>query len=281
MLLAGTAVRPALAQTTIESTNHLAYGANIGWLDWRGDTNNGAAIGEYVCSGYIYSANVGWINLGSGAPANGIQYQNNSATDSGINTDGFGNLRGYAYGANIGWIAFENTGAPRVNLLTGVITGSVYSANCGWISLSNSFAQVQTDAVLRGTDSDHNGLPDAWELLNFGHLGVNPNADPDGDGMSNLEEYIAGTNPNDPASALAITAYGTTPGGTAASFTWDSSLTRFYTLEKTLNLSPPVTWLDSGLGILLPAGATTSCFLSDTNAPMRFYHVRAFRPLTP
>src|SRR5580698_6252529 len=76
------------AATTIDSVNRSAYGANVGWLDWVADTNNGAVIGEYVCSGYIYSANVGWINLGTGSPANGIQYQNNSATDFGVNQDG-------------------------------------------------------------------------------------------------------------------------------------------------------------------------------------------------
>src|SRR5262249_13519600 len=102
---------PARAATTINPGNKYAYGANIGWMDSRGDTNNGAVIGEYVCSGSIYSANVGWINLGSGAPANQIQYQNNSAADFGVNQDGLGNLRGYAYGANIGWINFEATGA--------------------------------------------------------------------------------------------------------------------------------------------------------------------------
>ena len=57
------------AATTINAVNKYAYGANIGWTDWRGDTNHGAVLGEYVCSGYIYSANCGWINLGSGAPA--------------------------------------------------------------------------------------------------------------------------------------------------------------------------------------------------------------------
>jgi hypothetical protein len=44
-------------------------------------TNNGAVIGDYVCSGYIYAANVGWINLGSGSPTNGIRYQNFSAAE--------------------------------------------------------------------------------------------------------------------------------------------------------------------------------------------------------
>src|ERR1051326_9018304 len=136
------------AATTITATNKFRFGGNIGWTDWRGNTNSGAVIGEYVCSGYIYAANVGWINLGSNAPANGIQYQNNSATDYGVNHDGLGNLRGFAWGANIGWINFENNGAPKVNLATGKLSGFVYSANCGWISLSNAFAVVQTDHII-------------------------------------------------------------------------------------------------------------------------------------
>ena len=142
------AASPVRAATTIDPVNRYAYGANLGWMDWCAATpTNGAVIGEYVCSGYIYSANVGWINLGSGSPANGIQYQNNSATDFGVNQDGLGNLRGYAYGANIGWINFENTGAPKINLITGQMSGYVWSANCGWISLSNAVAYVQTDTI--------------------------------------------------------------------------------------------------------------------------------------
>src|SRR5213075_140417 len=127
---------PCVGVTTINTTNQFAYGGNMGLLNWRGDTNNGALIGEYVSSGYIYAADAGWINLGSGRPANGIRYQNNSGADFGINHDGVGNLRGYAYGANIGWINFETNGAPKVDLSTGKLSGSIYSANCGWINLS-------------------------------------------------------------------------------------------------------------------------------------------------
>ncbi len=182
----------AYPATTINSVNHYACGANLGWTDWRADTANGAVIGEYVCSGYIYAANVGWINLGSGTPANGVQYLNNSAGDFGVNQDELGNLRGYAYGANIGWLSFENSGSPKVDLSTGKFGGYVYGANIGWISLSNALAYMQADTVAPGA-MDTNGLPVAWELLNFGHTGVDPNGDPDGDGMSNLQEYLAGT----------------------------------------------------------------------------------------
>jgi hypothetical protein len=135
--------------TTIATTNHYAYGANLGWLDWRGDTSHGAVIGTNVCSGYIYSANFGWISLGNGSPTNGVHYQNLSANDFGVNVDGSGNLSGYAYGANIGWINFTNFGAPppQVDLATGKLSGSVWSANWGWISLSNTVASVQTAAL--------------------------------------------------------------------------------------------------------------------------------------
>lgn len=274
------AMETAGAATSINATNKFAYGANIGWIDWRGDTNSGAVIGEYVCSGYIYSANVGWIHLGSNAPANGIQYQNNSATDYGVNQDGLGNLRGFAYGANIGWINFESSGAPRVDLKTGKLSGYAYSANCGWISLSNAFAVVQTDAILAGADSDGDGLADAWERSHFGGLAANPGDDSDGDGMSNKQEYLAGTNPNDLADKLVITSYSASSGGTTVNLSWASVATRCYTIEKTLDLSSS-SWLDSGLGLITPDGATTTRMLSDVTAPARFYRVRAIRPLTP
>ena len=44
-------------------------------------------------------------------------------------------------------------------------------------------------------DLDKNGLNDEWERRNFGQTGVDPNADPDADGQSNLKEMLAGTNP--------------------------------------------------------------------------------------
>jgi hypothetical protein len=54
-------------------------------------------------------------------------------------------------------------------------------------------------------DTDGNGLPDWWELKYFSVLtGTDPNADPDHDGVSNLNEYLAGTNPTNTASYFHI-----------------------------------------------------------------------------
>jgi|ERR1039458_7340839 hypothetical protein len=279
LLLAMILFLRAEASSTIDTGNRYAYGGNIGWLDWSGDTANGAVIGEYVCSGYIYSANVGWINCGNGSPTNNIQYQNLSAADFGVNNDGLGNLRGYAWGANIGWINFESTGAPKVDLLTGKLSGYAYSANCGWISLSNSVAYVQTDDIRQGALAP-NGLPIAWLLNNFGTTNVDASADPDHDGSSNLQEYFAGTNPNDASDCLRITSKSFASGGTNATITWKSASTRFYYVQKTLSLTSPV-WMDSNLGLIAPDGISTTRSFNDTNAPMRFYRVRVVRPLMP
>jgi hypothetical protein len=269
----------ARAATTIDPANHYAYGANLGWTDGRGNTTNGAVIGEYVCAGYIYSANAGWINLGNGAPTNGIYYQNLSANDFGVNQDGVGNLRGYAYGANIGWIQFETNGTPHVDLMTGKMMGYAWGANCGWISLSNAIAFVQTDAIARGTDSNGDGIPDAWELQNFGTLSIDPNGDPDHDGMSNLQEYLAGSDPNNVDDSLRITfiARSNSPPNNIT-LHWTSEPTRFYTIQFRETLDTNSVWADT---LSVGLGASNTVFNTGHTNETEFYRIRAFRPLTP
>lgn len=46
-------------------------------------------------------------------------------------------------------------------------------------------------------DDDNDGMPDAWELAYFGSLSHTANGDADGDGVSNLNEYLEGTDPTD------------------------------------------------------------------------------------
>src|SRR3981081_1986750 len=75
----------ANATSTINSTNAYAWAANLGWTNGRPSAADGVVISEFVCSGYIYGANFGWINVGNGFPVNNIQYQNNSVTDFGLN----------------------------------------------------------------------------------------------------------------------------------------------------------------------------------------------------
>ncbi len=47
-------------------------------------------------------------------------------------------------------------------------------------------------------DTDGDGIPDSWKLYYFGTTNVDADDDADGDGLTNLEEYLAGTNPLNP-----------------------------------------------------------------------------------
>ena len=56
--------------------------------------------------------------------------------------------------------------------------------------------------VVSPADINANGLPDGWEAA---YNLTDPNADPDGDGRTNAEEYLANTNPTNAASVFRIT----------------------------------------------------------------------------
>ena len=62
-------------------------------------------------------------------------------------------------------------------------------------------------------DRDNDGLPDVWELENFGNLDRDGTGDFDRDGLTDREEYIVGSNPMNAASgfpALAVESTGDT-----------------------------------------------------------------------
>ncbi|MGB0582995.1 MAG: DUF1800 family protein, partial [Limisphaerales bacterium] len=59
---------------------------------------------------------------------------------------------------------------------------------------SSSRPRVLANAVSLAGDVNGNGFPDAWESLHRA-TGLNPNGDEDGDGHTNLEEALLGTDP--------------------------------------------------------------------------------------
>jgi hypothetical protein len=66
-------------------------------------------------------------------------------------------------------------------------------ANIGQLKSLFSFELPPLDPLY---DGDNNGLPDAWEQFYFGQTGVDPNADFDGDGLTNLQEFQLRTDPH-------------------------------------------------------------------------------------
>jgi hypothetical protein len=61
--------------------------------------------------------------------------------------------------------------------------------------ISNLDEVTQGTSPLLAPDTNSNGLPDDWETFYFGAIGQNPNADPDSDGWSNIQEFQSATNP--------------------------------------------------------------------------------------
>lgn len=63
---------------------------------------------------------------------------------------------------------------------------------------NNAGSVLEVDLILKGvpiTDTDRDGLDDAWELAHFGSLERGPGDDPDQDGFSNAREQVLGTDP--------------------------------------------------------------------------------------
>jgi hypothetical protein len=92
-------------------------------------------------------------------------------------------------------------------------------------------------------DTDADGLPDAWELQYFPSISdprATPNADPDGDGYTNTQEYVAGTNPIDGTSRLKIDAV--TIVASAPSLHFSVAAGKTYTILYSDNLNSAV-WL--------------------------------------
>ena len=262
-----------MATTTIDPANQYGYGANIGWINAEANTNNGAVIGQAFCSGYIYSANCGWISLGDGSPDNGMSYANNSATDFGVNHDGHANLSGYAYGANIGWITFEQTyGQPKVDLMTGNLSGYAYGANVGWINLNG----IRT-LSLAAPDSDGDGIADAWEYAHTNILSALGSGDADGDGISDINEYLADTDPLDSGDYLRIS--NLQVSGSTNEITWPVKTTRLYTLEHTGALTNNTEWIATKPSFIPSSGPDITETVSGITATNRFYRVQAEPPL--
>jgi hypothetical protein len=275
----------AEAESNVNTNNRWAWSASVGWINCNTDPTNGAVIGEFVLSGWLYNESCGWIHLGNGEPTNGIHYTNVSSNDYGVNHDSTGNLEGYAWCASAGWITFEtNTGKPTVDLETGVFNGYAWGGSLGWIGFSNMHGYVQANSFDKGPDDDTDGIPDIWERIETGgtnSLGGGPDEDFDGDTVSDSNEYLAGTDPTNKNDYLHITSIDLN-SVTNPKITWASEASRMYRIEMDDDLVQPGGWLDSGLGLQGPdsgSGTTTRDLPSgfDTQA---FIRVKAVVPLS-
>ncbi len=276
----------ASAASTINATNHYAWGGNTGWIDFRPERPNagdGFQFGEFSCSGYLWSPNIGWINCGNGLPADGVQYANDNNNDFGVNHYGTGDLYGLAWAPNVGWINFgwwtlspTNAARPHVNLATGEFSGYAWSANCGWINLGSG--QLKTDRM-NIADTDGDGISDAFEIAYTGSLtNMTASSDTDHDGASDKNEYITLTDPLSANDALKITRLSKLSNVNSVEVEWTSSPARVYDIEAKLSLTD-TNWLHLDT---VPGGTGVSTVQAiEMGPPQAFFRVGVKLPLQP
>ena len=125
-------------------------------------------------------------------------------------------------------------------------------------------------------------LKDNWLAAMFGDDASNPAVagdllDPDSDGQSNESEFLANTNPLDPADRFAVEIIHFEKPHTSFQVTIPGKAGRRYVLERSLSLASPLwTAIDSST----PAQDADQLTLSDTSPPMpkAFFRVRVGLP---
>lgn len=132
-------------------------------------------------------------------------------------------------------------------------------------------------AVNLWIDSDGDGMSDSWMRQYFGHATGQVNDmsraqdDADGDGVSNLAEYLAGTIPNNPSSYLRMTGIGS--GGTnGVVVAWGSATNKLYSLQRTTSLLLP--FADVAQHILSTPPENSYVDATASNGAAFFYRVR-------
>ena len=197
--------------------------------------------------------------------------------DGGVSGSGiyicFGRAMGYM-GSLLGWVDAHGAGAQRSDPKDVSLAGYAYlpdgyynsSAPQGDAVRVYNFVRLVRGGDNSGVDHIGDGIPDWWRRQYFGGSGTTTNsqscaaADPDGDGCNNQGEYLAGTDPTNAASRLALTRIAVLTNG--VQLTWIGGTTACQYLECCTNLAAGL-WADiftnnpptSVTNVMLCAGA--------------------------
>jgi len=150
------------------------------------------------------------------------------------------------YGTQSGnYTATMDVGMNRTALLESLDPGTTYYIAVKAYSVSGVESDA-SDELVWVFDGDSDDMPDSWEIDHFGDVSgelTGKNADYDGDGMVNGNEYVAGTDPADPEdfASIAIVMKSGQPFASfmtlPASGSGYTGMTRFYSLEQSVNLA--------------------------------------------
>jgi hypothetical protein len=110
---------------------------------------------------------------------------------------------------------------------------------------NHSADEIHFSAFISPIDSDADGMPDEWESQHAGSLThLTATGDYDGDGLADSAEYVAGTNPTNSASVLAVSALVLDPD---LYLEWDTVPDRIYSIYWSTNLIDGFTCVESNL----------------------------------
>jgi hypothetical protein len=160
-----------------------------------------------------------------------------------------------------------------------ILDGSVISGSLSnnWLTVTNIGSGQHAIWASVTNAPSQTTLYNNWASSWFGTNATNPaiagqQADPDGDGMNNYEEFIAGTNPTDSQSSFTVkaTVSGGVPGSVLVTLAGHSG--RTYALQRSLSLESP-SW--SSVLTTGPLGSDQTLILSDPHSStvMAFYKV--------
>lgn len=179
--------------------------------------------------------------------------------------------------------SFELKAASPTYTLTAVINGQVatvkavnnVSQTAGTPSYTFNDYTPPTQGRMIQVDLYINQDPYlTWALQHFGDPnlpGAAKNMDPDGDGQTNEQEYLAGTDPTNGSSALRLTNFSRAAEGTSFSLTWQSTPGKSYQVQTCADLS---TWTDIGIPVTAIAAVTSTDVTISGNPARVFYRVK-------
>lgn len=156
----------------------------------------------------------------------------------------------------------------RLRVRLGNVTYLPIHLNGASALLTRPGERTRVDLTL-GEDADGDGLPDAWERALIAARGgrgtladIRPSGDDDADGMTNLQEYLAGTYAFDPQDGFALAILGVVEGRSELEFT--AIRGRTYTVQASTDLQDWKT-----VPFRVGAGADQESLLSNDVRPVR------------
>lgn len=151
------------------------------------------------------------------------------------------------------------------------------------MNLGEFTSSSRIESFAPGTDRDRDGIPDAWEQKRTGALTVlHEETDSDNDGLSDVGEYQADTDPLDPKEHFQILEFALTGDGLNVRLGWTTRVTRSYTVQMRSQFDENSPWTNMIPAFIPGTDEEVSVLVTNAkNSSHGYFRVQAIRPLQP